>query len=238
MFTDPNQVQGPDGGVPAEGTPAPSEVEVPAEGTPAQLAQPDVEKVRAEYEQKVAQMQQDLNNMKSSLQKREYQQSQQYQQQVSDLQKQLREVRMQGMDETQRKAYEVQLQAEEYQTLQQRLEEQERKNQEFEQMLGAQDFFIKKGVPADKLILNQGYETLVQSGWDWVSERLAQLQQQVTSPTKQEPAPLKTAPGVVTDKGLPASGSTWTELRKLYGSDENVYRLIEQGTLSPSILPR
>jgi hypothetical protein len=234
-MNDLDQVQGLEEGVP-EGTPNP-EAGVSQE-TPSQQPPMDADRVRAEYEQKLAQAQIDLNNVKSSLQKREAQVTREYQQKYDELQRQMREIRMQGMDENQRKQYEAQLQNEEYQTLQRRLEEMEQKTSEYQQMFDAQQFFMQKGVPSDKLILNQGYETLVQSGWDWVTERLKLLEQQASSPIKQEPAPLKQAPGVVTDKGTPVTGSTWAELRKQYGSDDNVYRLIEQGLLSPSVLPR
>jgi hypothetical protein len=234
MLDNPEQVQGSDtGGVPVEGTPNP-EAGVSQE-TPSQSPQPDVEKVKSEYEQKLTQMSQDLNQLKSSLQRREHEQRQNYEKQIAETQKQLREARMQGMDENQRKAYEVQMQQEEYQSLQSRLEEYERKNAEYEQMNGAQTFFMQKGVPANRLVLNQGYEALVQSGWDWVSEQLTR----VNSPAQPtQPAPLKPAPSVITDKSTPSTGTTWAELRAKYGSDETIYRLIEQGQLDPGVLPR
>jgi hypothetical protein len=204
------------------------------QGTPEPQNQVDVEKVKQEYEGKLSQAMQDLNNVKSSLQKRESQITREKDQQIEQLRKQMHEVRMSGMDDTQRKAYESQLINEEYEQTRQKLAEYERKTAEYQQMLDAQEFFLKKGVPADKIILNQGYETLVQSGWDWVTDELTRLRQ----PQQQQVAPLKTAPSVVTDKSTPSNGTTWAELRTLYGSDENVYRLIEQGQLDPSILPR
>ena len=235
MFESPDQVQGQEGGVsPEETTENPAGV---SQETTSQSPQVDVEKVKAEYEQKLAQMAQDVNNIKSALQRRESQLTTDHKQREAELQKQLREIRMQGMDENQRKAYEVQLQQEEFESLQNKLDEYERKAAEYEQMMGAQDFFMKKGVPANRLVLNQGYEALVQSGWDWVSEQLTKLQNPApTQPT--QPAPLKPAPSVITDKSTPSTGSTWAELRAKYGSDENVYRLIEQGQLSPDALPR
>jgi flagellar biosynthesis GTPase FlhF len=233
MLDNPEQVQGSDtGGVPVEGTPNP-EAGVSQE-TPSQSPQVDVEKVKSEYEQKLAQMSQDLNQVKSSLQRREHEQRQNYEKQIAETQKQLREARMQGMDENQRKAYEAQMQQEEYQSLQSRLEEYERKTQEYEQMNGAQTFFMQKGVPANRLVLNQGYEALVQSGWDWVTEQLAAKAQPAQST---QPSPLKTAPSVITDKSTPSTGTTWAELIAKYGSRENVYRMIEQYELPASVLP-
>jgi Skp family chaperone for outer membrane proteins len=206
------------------------------QGTPAPQSPQDVERLRLEYETKLAQSQQDLNKLKSSLQSREAQVQKEWQTKYDELQRQMREVRMSGMDENQRKQYEVQLQQEEFNRLQEQLQEQTRKNQEYMAVLDAQTFFMNKGVPADKLILNQGYDALVQSGWDYVSAELERARSAQANPPS-SPQPPKQAPGVVTDKSTPTTGTTWAELRKLYGSDEAVYQLVEQGRLDPSVIP-
>ena len=220
--------------------------EVPEEGTPqdegvADNATPetpefDVEKLKAEYEQKLQTSQQDLNKLKSSLQKQQAEQAKKYQEEQARLEKQLREVRMQNMDEDQRKQYEAQMQSEEYQNLQAQLQERDRVLADQAATLDALNFFASKKVPVDSLVLNQGYDALAQSGWDYISNRLTELEAQVSNP-KPEPKPRKKAPDVLTDKSSPSKGSSWKELRAKYGTDENIYQAIEDGTLSPSILP-
>jgi Skp family chaperone for outer membrane proteins len=233
-MTDLIDPQVPDSGQPgvADATPA-ANGEV-AKATPAQPSQSavnvDVEAIRRDYETKLAKSAEDLNRLKSSLQSREAQTAKER----DDLRRQMQEIRMQGMDATQRKEYEAQLQAEEFNSLQSQLEELNRKTQEQQQVFDAFQFFRQRGVPADSLPLNQGYDALVNSGWAWVDERLKNPAQ----PQSKEPAPLKSAPSVVTDKSAPATGVSWGDLRAKYGSDENVYSLIEQGVLSPDILPK
>lgn len=180
----------------------------------------------------------DLNNMKSSLQKREEDLRKEYKEKTDRLESQLRETRMQGMDENQRKQYEAQLVTEEYQTLQTRLQDSEAKNREMALILDAQQFFIAKGVPANKLVLNQGYDALVNSGWEVISTELEGYRNGQTNKTQTtQTKTRKPAPKVVTDKSTPSTGTTWKELRARYGSEENVYSMIEQGMLDPKILP-
>lgn len=238
-MTDLNpQVQGSEtGGVAEQVTPETqggvSQVETPVSQTPV-----DVEALKADYEKKLAASQQDLNKLKSSLQQREAQIVKDSQQKYSELQRQLHEVRMSTMDDDARKKYEAQLVTEEYQSLQEQMAEINRKNQEYQSMLDAQQFFLNKGVPADRLVLNQGYEVLVESGWNWVTERLQAIQNAASNPTtKSEPAPLRQAPNVVTDKATPHTGTTWSDLLQKYGTAENVYRAVEEGRLPASIIP-
>jgi hypothetical protein len=211
------------------------EGEVAAQATPAQ-PQVDVETLRQEYDLKLQAAQTDLNKLKSSLQKREADITKEYQQRQQLMEKQLHEARIANMDETQRKQYEANMQTEEYQNLQKQLKETEQKNQETAEVLNAMQFFLQKGVPADRLILNQGYNALTTSGWEYIEEEMTRLRQQVSNPKLQKPD-RKTAPPVVTDKASPSKGTTWKELRAKYGSEEAVYQAIESGSLDPSILP-
>lgn len=197
----------------------------------------DVEALKAEYEQKLARAAQDVNQVKSALQSREAAIQKQFAQEREALQKQMREIRMQGMDENQRKVYEASLAAEEVENMRQQLAETQRKNQEFAQMLDAQSFFIQQGVPANQLTFDNGYESLVNSGWGYLSQELQQLRKGQTPQSNQTAAPLKPAPSVVTDKAAPSVGPTWPELVAKYGSRENVYQLVESGNLSPTIIP-
>lgn len=229
-----NQVPGTEGGVP-QGTPEPAKgVSAPTE-TPAQPSNPpvDVEKLTAKYES-------DLRSMKSSLQRREAQVNAEWQNRYEELQNQFHEVRMQGMTDEQRKQYESQLQSEEMRNLQSQLEELQTERQSMAQILDGMSFFLQQGVPAEKLVLNEGYDTLVRSGWDFITGELNRLRQSASNPQPQkpvEPAPLRQAPGVITDKGTPGSGTTWAALRAQFGSEEAVYRAVEEGRLSPTIIP-
>lgn len=195
----------------------------------------DVEKIRAEYEQRLAQSTRDLNAMKSSLQKREAELTSQYEKQKADLQKQLRDIRLGSMDENQRKVYEQQAAQEEVENLARRAADAEQAAQEMARTLDAQAFFVQRGVPADKLVMGQGYDALVNSGWSYIDQELTTLRKSAQSQTPAKPR--KTAPTVDTNKGIPGSKTSWADLRKRYGSEEHVYQMIEQGLLDPSILP-
>jgi hypothetical protein len=243
MTEELSQVQAGEGGVssPVTETPNPSDsgvsqqpaqpqVETPAPQSPAAV---DVEKLIAKYEQ-------DIRQMKSSLQKREAQVNAEWQQRYNELQRQMHEVRMSRMTDEERKAYEAQLQSEEMRTLQEQLDALQNERNQFAQMMDGMAFFLQQGVPADKLVLNEGYDALVRSGWEYITTELNRLRQSASNPQPQpkpEPAPLKPAPSVVTDKGTPGTGTTWAALRAQYGSDEAVYRAVEEGRLPPTIIP-
>jgi hypothetical protein len=181
-----------------------------------------------------------LNQLKSSLQKREAELTRQFNEREQKMAKELKAIRMQGMDEGQRKQYETQLANEEFQTLQAQLEEEKQKRQEMAQLVDAQNFFLSKGVPQNRLTLNQGYDALVNSGWQFIEDERQELQRlrQGGGPKENQAKQRKPAPSVVTDKGTPGNqGTTWAELRKKYGSDEAVYSLVEQGILDATIIP-
>lgn len=196
----------------------------------------DVESLKADWEAKLQKTTDDLNKMKSTFQKREAELQAKYQQEQAELRRQLNETRLQGMDADQRKKYEEQMKMEELQRLQSEQSSLSAKLQEQAQILDAVQFFVQRGVPYDQLIVNQGYNTLTQSGWDWIDGELKRLRDAQT--TAKPESPRKPAPSVVTDKASPSTGTTWAQLRKQYGSEENVYQMIEQGLLDPSILPK
>jgi hypothetical protein len=147
---------------------------------------------------------------------------------------------MATMTDEERARYERQLESEEHQSLQSRLAELEQERALQAQTVNAFQFFIQQGVPAEKLNLAEGYDAVVNTGWAYLIEERNQLKAQLTNPQPQkpvEPAPLKEAPKVVNDKGVPASGTTWAALRAQYGSDEAVYRAVEEGRLPASVIP-
>lgn len=233
-MTDLDQVPGSN----MEGVSAPAET--PAQGgvteqvTPvAQQPAVDVEQIKAKYEK-------DINSLKSTLQKQTSQVNKEWQDRYNNLQRQMHETRMQTMTAEDREKYERQLQGEEFQNLQSRLAELENERAQQASTVNAFSFFLTQGVPADKLNLAEGYDAVVNAGWQYLTEELAQLRQARSNPQPQkpiEPAPLKQAPNVITDKGTPASGTTWGALRAKYGTDEAIYRAVEEGRLDPSIIP-
>lgn len=201
--------------------------------TPVQTAQVDVESLRKKYEN-------DINGLKSSLQRREAQVNAEWEKKYNQLQNQMHQVRMERMTEEDRKVYESNLQNEEFQNLQNRLQQIESERNQFAQMMDGMDFFLKQGVPAEKLVLNEGYDAMVRSGWDHITSELNRYRQGVSNPQPQkpaEPSPLPRAPGVVTDKGTPAVGTTWADLIARFGSAENAYRAVEEGRADPRIIP-
>lgn len=218
-------------GVPVEGTPnqgGVSQVE-----TPVQRPEVDVDALRAKYET-------DINNLKSTLQKREAQVTREWQERYSGLERRLHETAMKSMTEEERARYERQLETEEFQSLQSRLAELENERNTLASTYGAKDFFISQGVPANLLNVSDGYESVVNAGWGYLTKELADLRAARSNPQPQQPtqpAPLKQAPGVVTDKGTPASGTTWAALIAEFGSMEAVFRAVEEQRLDPSVLP-
>ena len=233
-MTEELQVPGSEGGVSTPETPVTPVSEVTATPVTVTPNPVDVDALKAKYEQ-------DINNLKSTLQRREAQVTKEWQTRYNDLQRQVHESRMASMNEEDRAKYERQLENEEFQSLQSRLAELEQEKAQQAATVNAFGFFTSQGVPADKLNLAEGYDALVNAGWGYLTQELSRLREAAANPQPQkpvEPAPLKQAPDVITDKGTPASGSTWTMLRQQFGSDENIYRAIEEGRLSPSVLPK
>jgi hypothetical protein len=198
-------------------------------------AQPpvDVDALKQKYEQ-------DINRLRSSLQKQTAQVEKEWQSKYGNLQSQLHEIRMQGMTEEERAKYERQLESEEFQNLQSRLAELENEKAQQVATVNAFSFFTSQGVPAETLNLAEGYDAVVSAGWQYLTGELARLREAAANPQPVkpiEPAPLKSAPSVITDKGTPGGGTTWAALRAQYGSDEAVYRAVEEGRLPSSVIP-
>jgi len=193
----------------------------------------DVEALKSKYEK-------DINSLKSTLQRQTAQVEQQWQKRYGELQGQMHQIRMQGMNDEERARYERQLESEEFQSLQSRLAELENEKASQAATVNAFGFFINQGVPADRLNLTEGYDAVVSNGWQYLTEEIARLRQAAANPPQPkpvEPTPLKPAPSVITDKGTPAGGTTWAALRTQYGSDEAVYRAVEEGRLPSSVIP-
>lgn len=213
--------------------------------TPAAQPSPDAEtaRIKAEYDKKLEKYEQDLNKMKSSLQSQSSQKDREWQAKYDELQEQLNQARMSKMTAEERKEYEQQLRDEELGKLQEQLESVQTERQTMAQILDAAQFFLNRGVPANKLVMNEGYDALARSGWDYIDAELAELRKQKgTGPTAPEqpanPAALHEAPEVDTTKGPPSPGPTWAAYRAKGISDEDVYRNVESGRWPSSAIPQ
>jgi hypothetical protein len=143
------------------------------------------------------------------------------------------------MDEATKEKYLSELAQEEQANIRQRNYELEQANSNLQASLSAQSFFLEKGVPVKELKLTGSYDDLVTSGWNYITSELARVKAELESKgtDKASEKKRKAAPEVDTSKNPTSGGSNWKSLIATYGSEENVYQLIEAGSLSPSILP-
>lgn len=236
MTEDLTKVPGGTGAGVPDGTPVPSGV------APATPAKPPVDAtsadIEAKYKAELEKFQNDLNKLKSASQRREGE----LQKTITERERQYREeiekVRLGNMDEEERKIYEVERTKERVAELEAQLNAVNEEKEEQMAVNNAYSFFLQKGVPANSLVIGQGLDALVASGWEYISLRLAQLEAAAAAGGQRNPPvePPK-APNVEVGSGTPAGKPTWDDLVKRYGSREEVYTQIEQRRLSPDILP-
>jgi hypothetical protein len=228
-------------GEPIDGAATPAAPAAPVEpvapATPSTTPS-DAEAQIAEYKRQVAKYEADVRALKSASDKRLHDAELTWKQQQAQMQKELQAIRMASMDDDERKQYEASLALEQQQEIVQQLEETKRSAQEYQANLQAIQYFIGLGVPADKLVIDQGYDTLFNSGMEYMTSELKRLKSSPApaAPPAQPGAPL---PPVVatTSQGLPNTKPTWDDLRKKYGSDEAIYRMVEAGHLPGDIIP-
>lgn len=230
-------------GEPASGAATPAAPTTPAEPVaPATPSAPpsDAEAQIAALRAQTAKYEADIRALKSASDKRLHDAEKTYAQQQADLRKELQALRMATMDDDERKQYEASLALEQQQEIVQELEQARRTSQEYQANLQAVQYFIGLGVPADKLVIDQGYDTLFNSGMEWLTNELKRSRS--ASPVAQPPAQpgsqLPTPPVVATaSQGVPNTKPTWDDLRKKYGNDEQIYRLVEAGLLPGDLIP-
>jgi hypothetical protein len=140
------------------------------------------------------------------------------------------------MDDEQRKVYEQTSVQRRLAEVQRELAERDNALNQLQAMRQAEAWFIEQGVPVTSLERDGNYDDLWHSGMGWITSELQKRTS--TQGTPQSNASLVPAPSVVTQTGVPAySGNTWADLIKRYGSEDNVYRLIETGQLPSNVLP-
>jgi len=233
-----------DSGGSSDGTPAVGSV--PA-GTLTPGAADAGQEAQRKLEEALAKREQDINNLKSSLQRQMSQREQEWQQQRAQLESELNKARMASLDDDEKKEFQRNLEAE--QSSQWRTIAQQ-KEQELQQLQAAQnykDFFVAQGVPADNLVTDQGLDALVASGWHGIQKAMSELKAKVkeyeTTHMTSVPTPQNNQADSSQRTPLAASpapagnGPNWNDLIKQYGSAEEVYKLVEAGDLSPSIIP-
>lgn len=231
-MSDQNLVTTPEGGEVSKETL--STGQVPQGGTlPTDVSEADKKVLEA-----TAKFQQDINNLKSSFQKSEFQLRKEMEEQRKAYDAHVRELTLKSMDAESRKKFEAEELVEKNRNYEaealaakQALAEMEQKNQ-------YRDFFVSNGVPLSELATDKDLTTLVNSGWaawkkktDDLEKQLAKLQKQGSDDDEVKP------PEVSTAKGKPPAKATWADLIKKYGTEENVWKLIDLGKLDPAILP-
>ena len=199
-----------------------------------------VQTATAEFQAKA---EQDLGNLRRSLDQRYAEAEKGWEQQEKSYREKLFELETADMDENELLKHQHNLANEQIVALEQTITDGQAKIRELTTVDTWINFFGENGIPRKELILNQGLEVAVQSGWDAFSKKLKALEAQVAGEAPPSDAPPETppkpddAPEVLTDLGGIPTGKTWPELIKQYGSQEEVFRLVEQQLLDPSIIP-
>jgi len=201
---------------------------------------------KQQYEEKLRQREEDINRLKSSLQSQMAQQKKQWDQERSQLLDDLRKAQMASLDDDERVEFQKNLELEQAREMRQQLQKREQELQEMQAAQSYREYFMAQGVPADKLVTDQGLDALVNSGWAGIQEMISSMRTKLEQLEKQPPAtpPDSSAAGETPPRtpisagSSPAgSGPTWTDLIAKYGSQEQVYQLVESGVLPPTIIP-
>lgn len=217
---------------------------VPDKGTPDTkdgVAQPTPDQTSVDAAE-LARLKQDIDKMKSVFQKREADLTKDWQAKEAQYQKQLEELATRDMDDEQRKVYESNKATQQMNALQAQIQQLQSESMDYKARMEAVNFFASKGIPVANLNLDEGYDALVQSGWDALDSERQSLMERIEAlekgKTTEEPES-KTPPEVETDDFTPGDGPSWKELRERYGvdDDEAIYTMVENGDLDGSVLP-
>lgn len=186
---------------------------------------------------------QDVSNLRRSLDQRYAEAEKGWEQREKSYKEKLFELETADMDENELQKHQLNLASEQIVTLEQTIADSQSQIRELTTVDGYIRFFEDNGISRKELVLDRGLDAVVQSGWEAISAKIKALEAQVdgevesskTSPETPPKAP--DAPDVLTETGRIPTGKTWPELIKQYGSAEEVYRLVEQQALDPSIIP-
>lgn len=228
-----------DPGVPDEGTTESDPTD--GEETSLSIEEQIQTAVQAESAKLQEKAEQDLSNLRSSLDRRYAEAEKGWEQQEKSYRDKLFELETADMDENELLKHQYNLANEQIITLEQAVIDGQTKVRELTSVDGYVRFFADiNGISRADLVMDQGLDAVVQSGWKAVEARMKELEAQAAGealPPETPPETPPNAPDVLTDQGGIPTGKTEAELIKQYGSMEEVYRLVEQQLLDPSIIP-
>ncbi len=221
----------------------PESVSGVAPSTP--VSQPDDAEILKQVDEIKTKYERDISQIKSKFQSRESELQRELKTRESTWKNELQKIRMQSMDEDAKKTYEQELREEKLSELAQENESLRLERDQELNFRNAISFFLDKQVPFGKLVTDQGYDAMLQSGWnyltsnEYIQERAKGLNVATSQTT---PAPLKSAPPVDTAKdNAPSAHPTWNDwTAKLPGEfnvREKVYEMFQSGRISADQVP-
>jgi len=249
------------GGVP-EGTPAaggvtevtPAQTTVDAGELARQLA--EAQTALQATQEVAARLERDVRGTKSSLQSQISTLQKSHEAEKRGFEEEIFRARSAGMDEAGRTKFELEVTQNRLALIEQQAAELQAQIEQQSSIGGYLQAFLAAGVDPSKLVLDQGLEALVTSGFQGMVGTMADYRNQIAELKKPKPAAPgspagagKTetvAPTVVTQvTGTPNTGYTWADARKRAEatlghpivSDEEIYDGVEKGFLPPDIIP-
>lgn len=204
----------------------------PAALTPAPQTDAEVQALKAQLQK----YEQDVRNLKSMSDKKLHEANQQWQQTEKELRHQLEETKLATMDEEARAKYLQQVERNRLAEMETKVSEAGRIENDYKASLDAIKHFTSLGVPLSELVLDQGYDSLFQSGYAFVAEGYKKANSPAAASTL-PPLPPQAPEVAKTNGTVPNLKPNWESLIKTYGSAEEVFRLVEVGRLDPTIIP-
>lgn len=201
------------------------------------------EVVKKQIAEAVQKYEDDIRKLKSTYDRRDAQRQQDFAKREEDFNRKLRELEVRGMDEETRKKYESEHRDDEFQRVVKEKQQYEQQLRDIQQAQSYEKFFLESGVPANKLVLDQGLEVLAESGWNALREMVGTLREEneklkkgasVSNDGRNLPEP----PQTLTHNNQNPSQMSISEAAKRYagGDEDRLYSMIEKGTISSSIL--
>lgn len=187
----------------------------------------------------IAKYEQDVRKIKSSSDKRVAELERTFSQREAEMRVEVENAILRTMDEKDRNEYLQMRDAREREQLAHKANQTDVIESEYQSSLQAISYFTNLGVPLDQLVMDQGYDTLFNSGWEWLTADYRATKEALKSTPKsvQPPLPPQAPPVATSNGGVPNTKPEWPELVKRFGSMENVFKAVETGRLDPSIIP-
>lgn len=179
----------------------------------------------------------DVAAVKSSHQKQLADQKKEFDRQMAEIKLKIEEMKFSQMDEEDRKVFLQNKKEQEQRSIIEERETYKQKLSELEQMQAYEQFALSDLGLDPKILKRENPATLSQSIWDAVKSKLSEQQKLIDK--LQKSSKTSGAPDVNTnlDK-LPAkSGASMSDLIKRYGSEEEVYKALEDGKIRPEDFP-